>query len=290
MFGAFMNVNGRQGVRVHDRHVLMAFIAALAVAIYSSPPPFGKSLGDSFYAGFVRDSVFFQYLLSAGAGEMIVIAALFAVTLQLGDDELLSRGDLLAIALASLAFLLPSTKAIAIPMIVAGLIFLPRRDARLSSIGQLLLAFAFYKGLGRILFNFVSPIVLPVETAAVQMLLSPFGQFTWDNLTISAANGHRIYVEAGCSAFHNVSLATLLWISLLKLETLELKRFHWGILTAMASATIALNTTRIAMMAQSRSMLEYWHADGPGATIISFVMLAAMLGIFLGGRSFAAPR
>jgi exosortase/archaeosortase family protein len=147
----------------------------------------------------------------------------------------------------------------------------------------------FYEWLGRILFNLVSPYVLTAETTAVQLLLSPFGEFTRENLSISAPNGHRIYIETSCSAFHSLSFATLVWISLIKLETLELRRFHWWILAAMAAATIALNTTRIAFMAQSQSVLAYWH-DGPGATILSLIMLAVMLGIFLGGRSFAAPR
>ena len=109
-------------------------------------------------------------------------------------------------------------------MTVVGLLFLPRRDARLSSIGQLLLALVFYEWLGRILFNLASPFVLTAETTAVQELLSLFGDFTRDNLIIRAANGHGIRIETGCSAFHNLSFATLVWISLIKLETLEMKK------------------------------------------------------------------
>ena len=46
----------------------------------------------------------------------------------------------------------------------------------------------------------------------------------------------------------------------------------------LAVATIALNTTRIAFMAQSQSLYAYWH-DGSGKTIVSLTMLAVMLGV-----------
>jgi hypothetical protein len=216
-----------------------------------------------------------------GLGELLAMAALFSVIIQLGDEAVLSGGELLAIALASVFFVFPKFTAASIPITIVGLLLLPRRDARLSSIGQLLLALVFYEWLGRILFLLAAPFVVPVETAAAQALLSLFGDFPRDNLTIRAANGHSIYLDTGCSAFKNLSFAALVWMSLIKLETLEIRRFHWWILAAAAFATIVLNTTRIAFMAQSRSMYEYWHT-GPGATIVSLTMLAVMLGIFLG--------
>jgi hypothetical protein len=262
---------------VRDRHILMAFAGVILIAICCEKITYTDLSG--LFAFDPRGRV--------GLGEPLAMVALFSVIVQLGDDALLSRGELLAIASVSLFFAFPAFRAASIPMTVVGLLFLPRSDARLSSIGQLLLALVFFEWLGKILFNLASPIVLTAETIAVQELLSLFGDFSRDNLTINAANGHRIYIEIGCSAFHNLSFATLVWISLIKLETLEMKRFHGWIFAAMAAATIALNTTRIAFMAQSQSLYAYWH-DGPGATIVSLTMLAVMLGVFLAGRSFGA--
>ena len=264
---------------VRDRHILMAFAGVLLILICWERLTIGGAGLWELFALDRRGRV--------GFGELLAMAALFSVIVQLGDDALLSRCELLAIASVSLFFAVPAFEAASIPVTVVGLLFLRRRDARLSSIGQLLLALVFYEWLGRILFNLASPFVLTAETIAVQELLSLFGDFTRDNLIIKAANGYGIRIETGCSAFHNLSFATLVWISLIKLETLEMKRLNWWILAAMAAATIALNTTRIAFMAQSQSLRAYWH-DGPGATIVSLTMLAVMLGVFLGGRSFAA--
>jgi hypothetical protein len=166
--------------------------------------------------------------------------------------------------------------------------FMPRRDKRLASIGQLLLALVSYELLGRILFSLVSPWVLSAETVAVHALLSTFGVFTRDNLTIISADGHSISIEVPCSAFHNLTLAALVWISLLKFETLEINRSHLLTLGMMAGVTLVLNTGRIALMAQSYEMYEYWHV-GRGMTIVSLAMLSALLGTYLGMRRLTVP-
>jgi hypothetical protein len=260
---------------LRDRHILMAFAGVLVIVTCVEKLTIGGA-GLSGLLVFGRTGG-----EGVGLGELLAMAALFSVIIQLGDEAVLSGGELLAIALASVFFVFPKFTAASIPITIVGLLLLPRRDARLSSIGQLLLALVFYEWLGRILFLLAAPFVVPVETAAAQALLSLFGDFPRDNLTIRAANGHSIYLDTGCSAFKNLSFAALVWMSLIKLETLEMRRFHWWILAAAAFATIVLNTTRIAFMAQSRSMYEYWHT-GPGATIVSLTMLAVMLGIFLG--------
>ena len=164
------------------------------------------------------------------------------------------RSDLLTIAFTALAFALPFRLAAIVPLTAVATKLMFRSDPRLSSIGQLLLALAFYEWVGPALFHLLSPIALQVETTAVQALLSPFGGFTRDGLTISGgANGHSIAVEEGCSAFHNLSLATLIWLSLVKLETLTMKPLHWRLLAAMAAATVALNTVRIAVMPNQKN-------------------------------------
>ncbi|HEX9170076.1 MAG TPA: hypothetical protein VF886_14330, partial [Roseiarcus sp.] len=108
-------------------------------------------------------------------------------------------------------------------------------------------------------------------------------------LIISPGGAYGLVIDEGCSAFQNVSLASLIWISLLKLETLTLRTVHIWICAAMAAATVALNTTRLALMAQSYPMYQFWH-NGGGAPIISIAMLTAMLIICLSGLRMTASR
>jgi|SRR5215469_2940428 exosortase/archaeosortase family protein len=114
-------------------------------------------------------------------------------------------------------------------------------------------------------------------------MLTPLGDFSRDGVLIIGPGGHTIYVEAGCSAFHNITIAALLWLALIKIERLQVVRSDWLVLAAMIGATIMLNTIRIGLMAQSPTMLEYWH-NGAGMTFASVTMLAAMLGIPLLSR------
>jgi exosortase/archaeosortase family protein len=124
---------------------------------------------------------------------------------------------------------------------------------------------------------------MPLETIAVTIFLSLFGEFGRDGADIIAPNGFTIFLEPPCSAFHNITVATLIWLALIKIERLEFLRSDWWALAIMIAATAILNTIRIALMAQSEPMLLYWH-DGQGVVIVSVVMLATLLGISLLSR------
>ena len=214
------------------------------------------------------------------AAEALAIFALFSVVTRMGNDTLLSRVDLLSITGLGVAFALPSAKCAFIAISAVALIFVARRDARLTAIAQLLLALVTYRFLGRLLFALLAPYALRLETAAVAMLLSSFGNFSRDGVSIVGPNGHTIFIDTGCSAFHNITVAALIWLALIKIERLQFLRSDWWALAAMIGATILVNTIRIALMAQSPAMLQYWH-DGPGVAIVSVAMLVFLLAISL---------
>jgi hypothetical protein len=265
--------------RLRDRDILLGFIVGLAIAIGWR----GSTVGSVSELS----ADFMQGRAGVGAAELLAIAVLAVLAFRFGGDSLLTPGDLATIALSSLAFALPLRLAAIVPVTAVGVKLLFRRDPRVSSCGQLLLALAFYEWFGPAIFHLLSPWVLKAETIGVQAVLAPLGGFVRDDLTISASNGHSIAIEEGCSAFHNVSLATLIWISLVKLETLTMRPVHIWICVAMAAATVALNTARIAAMAQSYVMYDFWH-NGAGVSIVSIAMLAAMLIICLGGLRLSA--
>jgi len=210
------------------------------------------------------------------AGEGLALFALFSVISRMVDDALLSRVDLLIIATVGMAFALPSAKAASIVILIVSIIFIARHDSRLASIGQLLLALISYRVLGKLVFNFIAPVVLPIETIIVEKTLLPFGAFTRFGSEIISPSGFTIYIEPPCSAFHNITVVSLIWLGLIKIVKLEFTPSDWWALAAMVGATIILNTVRIALMAQSEEMWEYWH-NGYGVSITSTVILASIL-------------
>ena len=116
-------------------------------------------------------------------------------------------------------------------------------------------------------FSFGVAVGAEFETIAVQAVLTPTGGFTRDGLVITTGGDHGIMIEEGCSAFQNVSLASLIWLSLVKLDTLTIRPRMSGSAPRWRRATVTLNTIRLALMAQSPSMYNFWH-NGGGVSIV----------------------
>ncbi len=267
--------------RLRDREILLAFVLGVAMVV------FWRGFASHAYPRL--SAAFLTPRSGVGAAEILALIVLALLAIRIRDESVLTVRDLTVVAVSSLAFALISGGAGALPPVIVGAKFVFHRDKRVASMGQILLALAFYEWFGPTLFHAVSPIALKAEALAVQGVLAPLGAFTRDGLTITATSGHNISIEEGCSAFHNISLATLICISLVKLETLTFKWAHVWVCAAMVAATIALNTARIALMAQSPAAYEFWH-NGAGEPIVALAILAAMLAICLGGLRIAASR
>jgi hypothetical protein len=121
------------GVNIRDRHVMFAFAGCAALA--------------TLWHRIVLDGVASGQVLNApfSAGEALALFALFVVITRMKNDTLFTRVDLLIIAALGFAFVLPSMKVACVAMTATALMFVTRRDARLTSIGQLLLALVSFQ-------------------------------------------------------------------------------------------------------------------------------------------------
>jgi exosortase/archaeosortase family protein len=97
---------------------------------------------------------------------------------------------------------------------------------------------------------------------------------TWQDDIITVPSGHSIEILAGCCSLRNVSLASLCWVALTKLERPIWSRYDITILAAAAGFQILLNVVRIYLMAMSPDMYLYWH-DGMGEKIFAICASAA---------------
>ena len=156
--------------------------------------------------------------------------------------------------------------------------------------GQVFLAVLFFEVIGPVIFVAFSSYALNVETCAAAEVMSWFWEVSRNGPIIAVVGGQNIFIGTGCSAFQNLSLATLIWVSLRKIESVSpFLAADWLILSAMALVTVILNTARIAFMAHSKADFDYWH-EGNGSNNIALVMLAAMIATFLIGRMIATPK
>jgi len=172
-----------------------------------------------------------------------------------------------------------------------GLVFViwRRDEPMLSSIGQILIACAVNELWGPRIFIAIAPYFVNIETAFAAKLLNALsGGYSSQFNLITAQDGHTIAIFAGCSAFHNLSLGALIWISIIKLHRLYFTRWDYVSLAGTFAAVILINEIRIMLMAHSEDYFEYWH-DGPGVTIVSAAMLVSIGAMVLTTSRLVAP-
>lgn len=92
----------------------------------------------------------------------------------------------------------------------------------------------------------------------------------WDGTVVYTPSGHNVNITAACASFHNLSLATLCWVTLTMLH-----RPYWlrgDLFVGLGSALIqfGFNIWRLVFVCMSLPMYEFWH-EGFGKHIFSAV-------------------
>jgi exosortase/archaeosortase family protein len=219
--------------------------------------------------------------LAAGinAGIVLALAAIGSVVLSERTSIRLSIVDYVVLSLVSLLFLPPSPHNLPfLGATIAGLYFwLFRSDcSALVSTGQFWLAISAYEAWGRVFFRLVSVPVLWLETTVIANVGQAIGLgLSVDGELIRSPNGWSVYILEACSSFHNVSLAVLVWLSLLTLAGASIGRSKIVALAVGAILIVALNVSRILLMTLSETQYEYWH-HGNGAGVFTCLTLAAI--------------
>lgn len=220
----------------------------------------------------------------ASATQLLGLMAIASLVRDVNSDCLLRQWDFRALIIAAIALAIPTHFAGAVGATVIGAFFVPRKDFRLSSIGQLCLGLAWIDCWGPLAFKLVEEWLLPLETALAFVPLSVLTPDTLDGTVISNGAGHDIRIVEGCSAFHNTISTTFIWLCLLKIQRLHIGRRQITVLALAVLSVVLLNTARIGLLAISEPLFEYWH-EGFGFYIAKITMLGTVLTIFYFGMS-----
>ena len=212
--------------------------------------------------------------------EFLALLAIYSVCKWEDHSIVLSKLDFVIIAACALFLLLPTQRLPLIGATAAGLYFWFWRRSlpgvELASVGQLLLAISCYELWGPLFFRVVSAPVMRAEVSVA----ANFGRWLGFNLGLDgirlvSPNGWSIFMMQGCSSFHNVSLAVLVWLSLIKLGGAKATRLTVMALCAGITGIICLNGMRLLLMSPSEEAYLFWH-NGNGAIIFSCVTLAVI--------------
>lgn len=219
-----------------------------------------------------------QHLIELDLGEAFAFAAV--LSLLLASPQVrpgLDRIDLGVLVLGALSWFLPEPHAVYLGMTLAGAWLLLRRsrEPRLREIGQVWLALSLCQLWGKLAFKMFYLVVEPYEVG----LMARIGQWVFPDLQASGSyltthSDWSVVMLEGCSAFHNLSLAVLLWLCVLKIAGRRADRGAVSALAVSAVLVVAINIARVLAMVPSPHAYHFWH-DGSGSALVALASVAA---------------
>jgi hypothetical protein len=201
-------------------------------------------------------------------------------------------GGLLAVLTAAMGFAAYSSTLFALYLILRD-----RNDLPAKAAGAVALAIAIQAVWAPLIFAKLSFIFLQIDAGMVGWLLGYVVPGSVSNGTIVITpGGHDVIITAACASFHNLSLASLCWVTLTMLHRSYWIRSDLYVGIGAMLIQFALNIWRLVFVCMSLPMYEFWH-EGLGKHIFSGVATAcavAFVQLFLvrldqrGGRGQVA--
>ncbi|GJE40415.1 hypothetical protein [Methylobacterium persicinum] len=219
-----------------------------------------------------------QRLVELNLGEMFGTAAVCSLILaERRRRPALTRVDLAILILGALTWCLPEAHAVYAGMTLVAVWLLAKRsaDRLLAGIGQIWLALAFCELWSKLAFKLLYHAIEPWEVAVIAGL----GRWAYPTLHatgvyLSSRPGWSIVMLEGCSAFHNLSLAAMIWLCVLKIAGRQVGPGALGALAVSAGLVVAINIARILAMLPSSAAYQFWH-NGTGSVFVAVASAAA---------------
>lgn len=103
---------------------------------------------------------------------------------------------------------------------------------------------------------------------------------------VSFADGTRFVIAPGCSSLHGVSLALILWTTVVQYFAIVQDRRAALTLVLAISGSIAVNGLRLAVIALNPQDFAWWHV-GTGGALFGWLSLSVIAGIMFWGLGHA---
>jgi len=171
-----------------------------------------------------------------------------------------------AIVVAGAGFAGPS-----ITLFACYLIARNRQDPNMRAAGTVAAAVAVQAVWAPLLFSKISFLLLQIDAGVVGWLVSYFVPgASWDGTVVYTPSGHDVAITSACASFHNLSLASLCWVTLTMLHRPYWLKgdFYVGLIAGLIQ--FGFNVWRLVFVCLSPSMYDFWH-EGFGKHIFSAV-------------------
>lgn len=240
----------------------------------------GTSLSAALQRLLLTPDLSAQRLVELDIGEIFAVAAVVSLLVAARNRRPPVKGaDLGVLACCALSWFLPEPHAVYAGMTLAALWFIVMRchDRVLLDIGQVWLTLSVCELWSKLAFKLFYQAIEPFEVA----LMAWVGRFVFPSLRangsyLSSSPDWSVVMLEGCSAFHNLSLAGLIWLSVLKIAGRKASPAMVGALAISAGLVLAINIIRILAMIPSPEAYHFWH-DEAGSVAVALAAVAASL-------------
>ena len=152
-----------------------------------------------------------------------------------------------------------------------------RDDLNAIAAGTVAAAVAVQAVWAPLIFSKIAFLLLQIDAGVVGWLMGHFVPgASWGGTVVYTPSGHNVAITAPCASFHNLSLATLCWVTLTMLHRpYWVKRDLYVGLVAMLFQ-FGFNVWRLVFVCLSLPMYEFWH-EGFGKHIFSAIATACAI-------------
>lgn len=202
--------------------------------------------------------------------------------LRKGSDQDASRNDWVMAFITMVLLLIPSAFMSWIALsIFAGycgfFVFKSATFGRNSCL--IMLAVALRVPVSDICLELFSDALLQFDAVATLSLLSMVSpEAIRQGNIIIGSGGHELLIMTGCASFTNISLALLLWFTVVRTQILCYRTALTLYLIPLTVIVMGINISRLSLMTLSQEQYFYYH-DGLGAEIINALILLVALGM-----------
>lgn len=152
-----------------------------------------------------------------------------------------------------------------------------RGDLNAKAAGIVAIALAVQAVWAPLFFSALSFVFLQIDAGMVGWLLGwVIPGASWTNTTITTPSGHDVIITAPCASFHNLSLASLCWVTLTMLHRPYWVKSDIYVGLGALAIQVSLNICRLVFVCMSLPMYEFWH-DGAGKHIFSGIATAGAI-------------
>src|SRR5258706_5749679 len=152
-----------------------------------------------------------------------------------------------------------------------------RDDLNTRAAGTVAAAVAVHAGWAPLIFSKIAFLLLQIDAGVVGWLVGHFVPgASWGDTVVYTPSGHNVAITAPCASFHNLSLASLCWVTLTMLHRPYWLKSDLYIGLGAMVFQFGFNVWRLVFVCLSLPMYEFWHV-GFGRHIFSAVATACAI-------------